>query len=129
MAVRRLFISALRGLTIRCPNCGHGFMRGLRVLTICPGCRLRLDRGEEGHFLGSMTFNLVTSELAVLALITASVVHALPDEPPRSLYVWAVASAFLLPVLLYPLSKTLWLTFDLWFRPTRPSDFAETPSP
>lgn len=82
-------------------------MRGLKIAPACPGCRLRIDRGEEGHFLGSMTFNMVVSEIIVLALITASVVHSLPEMPPRSHLAGLMTCAVVLPILFFPFSRTL----------------------
>jgi uncharacterized protein (DUF983 family) len=114
----------MRGVLIRCPNCGAPFMRGFRLLPTCPQCGLRLDRGEEGHFLGSMTFNMVASELVVLALLVVALVRSLPESPPFSVYLAGVVLALVLPVLFYPFSKTIWLAFDLTFRPSRPSDFS-----
>lgn len=123
----RISVLAGRGLTLRCPHCGASFMNGIRILPSCRQCGLRLDRGEEGHFLGSMTVNMVTSEVVVLAFIVWSVLRSLPEMPPRSHFVAAMTAAVLLPILLYPISKTVWLAFDLVFRPQRPSDFEKRP--
>ena len=83
----RLFGRALR---LRCPNCGQGglFTSWLRMRERCPACGLKLERGEEGYPVGSYMFNIVAAELIFAA-----------------------------PFAIFPFSKTLFLAFDLLFRP------------
>lgn len=114
----------LRAMALRCPNCGGPFLRGLRLLPSCPQCHMKLDRGEEGYFLGSMAFNIVGCEVLVLGLMVWTVMRRLPASPTIGMYVGCVSAAIVLPLVFFPWSKTLWLAFDLTFRPPRPNDFA-----
>lgn len=44
-------------------------------------------------------------------------------RPPWDAMFWGgIALMILLPILFFPLSKTLWLAFDFMFRPSVPGD-------
>ena len=119
---RHLGRAALR----RCPNCGSGglFRRWLLMRDVCPGCDLRLDRGESDYYIGSFTVNLVTAELMICALGLAGILMTWPDVPWDALK-WGLMGAMVpLPAFFYPFAKTLWLGVDLTFRPPTLNDFA-----
>jgi len=89
----------------------------------CPVCRLRLERGEEGYQVGAYMFNIVAAEL-VFALIFLGVLIATWPSPPWDLLLYGGAALMVVaPFLFYPFAKTLFLAFDLIFRPTTPEDF------
>jgi len=67
--------------------------------------------------VGAYMFNIVASELMGVAMVAAVVVLTWP-EPPWSLLLYVSGAMMLsLPFLFYPFSKTLFLAFDLCFRP------------
>lgn len=108
-----------RALRLRCPNCGgRGIWKHwLSMREACPVCGLHLERGEHGYIVGSYMFNIVASELVFAALFIVIVVAMWPS-PPWSWLQWGGGALMLLmPVLFYPFSKTLFLAFDLLFRP------------
>ena len=114
-----------RGLMRRCPMCGGGglFASWFTMRERCPTCALRLDRGEHDSWSGAWMLNLVGVE-TVFVLLMALVVLALwPDVPWRAITWLGVIGMLALPLLLYPLSRTLWLAIDLAFQPARESDF------
>jgi uncharacterized protein (DUF983 family) len=117
--LRRILRLALRALARRCPNCGHGgiFLSYFRLRTSCLECGLRLDRGEPGYQVGAYMFNLVAAELLFAALLVAALAATWPDPPWALLTYGGAALMVLLPVALYPFAKTLFLAFDLVFRP------------
>ena len=95
-----------------------------RMKPRCPTCGLLLDRHEgSDYYLGGMMLNIVLSELVYTAAMITWLLVTWP-HPPWDLLEWvgvpAMAAA---PFLLYPISKTVWLAFDLAFRPARPEDF------
>jgi uncharacterized protein (DUF983 family) len=107
-----------RALVLRCPNCGGRpiFRSWFQLVTHCPRCGLKFER-EEGFFLGGMVVNLFIGEF--IPIVGAAVTWYLTrPTPPWQLiqYGW-IASAIVLPLLFFPLSRTLWLAFDLTFRP------------
>lgn len=120
VALRMLARAAAR----RCPNCGGRplFARWLVMRERCPVCRLRLERGERDYFLGSLTVNLVASEtLWALALVLALVLGA-GRLPLWELEMGGVVLAVAVPVVMWPITKMVWLAVDLMFRPVRPDE-------
>jgi uncharacterized protein (DUF983 family) len=109
-----------RALTLRCPSCGGRglFASWLRMKERCPRCGLALERGE-GHdyWLGAMMFNLVVAELLFAALMLVVIVASWPRVPWDFLQYGGVALMVLFPFALFPFSKTIWLAFDVAFRP------------
>jgi len=117
--IRRAASYGWRALGRRCPNCGSRGLweRWLRMRDTCPGCGINLERGEHGYIVGAYMFNIVGAELVFAALFVGIVLWTWPDPPWGWLQWGGVALMVLLPVLLYPFSKTLFLAFDLLFRP------------
>ena len=113
---RRLFGRALRR---RCPNCGRGRVMAswFRLRPRCPACGLHLERGEHDYFLGAILFNLIIAELLFAALLTAVVIAAWPSPPWRLLEYASAVLVILAPIATYPFSKSLWLAWDVYFRP------------
>ena len=88
----------------------------------CPTCGIRFERGEQGYIVGAYMFNIVAAELIFAAIFVGTIVATWP-EPPWALLEWGgVALMILLPILFYPLSKTLFLAFDLYFNPNADGD-------
>ena len=87
------------------------------MVPACPSCGLALERKEEGYIVGAYMFNIIAAEL-VFAAVFITVLALLWPDPPWELLTWTGAVLMLLmPVLFYPVSKTLFLAFDLIFRP------------
>jgi len=120
----RLFSRALR---LRCPNCGQGrlFTSWLRMRERCPVCGLKLERGEEGYQVGSYMFNIVAAELVFAAVFLGAVVLTWPTPPWKALEYVGIALMVVAPFVFFPFSKTLFLAFDLLFRPAGSDDLAD----
>lgn len=120
----RLFWRAVR---LRCPYCGgKPVLRSWFVLRErCPACGLRMERGErEDYFLGGILFNLFLAELLFAVLFTGVVVALWPDVPWDGLEYGIAVAMVAAPIALYPVSKLLWLAFDLALRPVTPAEMA-----
>ena len=115
-----------RALLLRCPRCGGRglFLSWFRVRERCLRCALPLERGEqEDYWLGGMMFNIVLSEsLAVLA-IGAAIWASYPDIAWNAIWFGATALMIAAPFLLFPVSRIVWLAFDLVFRPGHESHY------
>lgn len=83
----------------------------------CPTCNLALERGEEGYQVGSYMFNIVAAELTFAAIFIGILVLTWPSPPWNALLYGGVALMIIVPFLFFPFSKTLFLAFDLVFRP------------
>ena len=115
----------LRALLLRCPRCGgRGIWRTyFHLQHTCPTCELVLDRGEsEDYWLGAYMFNLVAAELVAMGISVTVIIATYPDVPWNEVWILSIALAALMPVLFFPFARTLWLAWDLYFRPREPSD-------
>jgi hypothetical protein len=63
------------------------------------------------------------SGLPDAAIFLAIIIFTWPTPPWDQLLYGAVALMLIIPALLYPFAKTLFLAFDLTFRPPTPEDF------
>ena len=119
----RLFARALR---LRCPNCGQAkvFTSWFRMRTHCPVCGLKFERGEEGYQVGSYMFNIVAAELIFAAVFVGVMVATWPSPPWKLLEYGGIALMIVAPFVFYPFSKTLFLAFDLVFRPAAHDELA-----
>jgi uncharacterized protein (DUF983 family) len=122
--LRRMLARAVRR---RCPLCGGGglFRRWVEPRPACPRCQLKLDRGESDFFLGAYTINFIAAELLLAGFLLLTVWLSWPAVP-WELLLWVGAPLMVAgPILFYPVSRMLWLAFDLAMRPPGPADFPE----
>jgi uncharacterized protein (DUF983 family) len=124
----RLFTRALR---LRCPHCGKGklFRSWLHMRPECPACGLRLERGEEGYQVGSYMFNIIAAELMFAALFLAVVLLTWPSPPWAWLEYGGIALMIVAPFAFFPFSRTLFLAFDLLFRPAARDELPHSERP
>lgn len=107
-----------RGLSGRCPNCGHDSLfpdDALRIREACPVCGLVFDPGG-GFWLGPWVINFtITAFAVVLPLILLGVRGMIPFSLAAILAV--LVGVVLLPWLLYRRSWSWWLTLYFYFLP------------
>lgn len=84
-------------------------------------CGLVFDRREPGYRVGAYMFNIIAAELVFAAAFLLVLKFTWPSPPWDLLTYGGAALMVLLPVLFYPHSRTLFLAFDLVFRPHAPS--------
>ena len=119
----RLFVLVGRAVTLHCPHCGRGpvLVNWFRLRPACGACARQLERGEPDYFLGGMMFNLILAELLFAAIFVSILVAMWPTVPWDGISIGAPIGMALAPIVLYPISKLVWLAFDLAFRPERES--------
>ena len=119
-----------RAVLLRCPRCGRaGVLRSwFDLLERCPVCALRLERGEEGYYLGAVLFNVIAAELSFVVGLVAVILLTWPRTPWNLMFWGGIGLMILLPILFFPFSKTIWLAFDLIFRPSVPGDQEARPA-
>lgn len=114
-----------RALLLRCPRCGGGHIlrSWLKLRDHCQHCGLALERGELSDFwIGAYVFNLVAGEVLAIGIPIAWMIYSAPHQPWTLIEVVAVVLCVALPFLFFPFSRTLWLAWDLSFRPVEPGD-------
>ena len=109
----------LRGLAGRCPDCGSGglFTRYFTMAEDCPRCELHFER-DEGYWVGAMIANTAFAIVAFLLIVVGGAVLTWPDVPWNTLLIASIAATLLVPIALYPISKTVWVAMDLLVRPS-----------
>jgi uncharacterized protein (DUF983 family) len=112
-----------RALRLKCPRCGGGnlLQSWFKLKNRCPSCDLALERGENDDFwLGAYAINLVVGETTALIGTLVYMYNTWPEMPYA---VWiGVALAVIMPIAFFPFSRTVWLAWDLSFRPSEPGD-------
>jgi uncharacterized protein (DUF983 family) len=113
---RTMFARAIRK---HCPACGGGglFDGWFKMKPSCPTCGLHFNRGESGYALGAMWFNLLAAEAVTVGICLTVIIRTWPIPPWDALQVTGPIEAVVMPLLFFPFSKTLFLAFDLCFRP------------
>lgn len=115
-----------RALLLRCPRCGgRGLFRSwFKVRERCAGCSLPLERGEQhDYWLGGMMFNIALSEGLAVTTVGLAIWAGYPDVAWNAIWFGATALMIAAPFLLFPVSRIVWLAFDLVFRPGHESHY------
>lgn len=117
-----------RGLRRRCARCGaRGIFRSyFELRERCLLCGYRFER-DEASFTGVWLLNYAFTILPLLVLL-AYMVYLLAEGRPVNVWAFAGAAAVivvLLPIVLYPVAKSLWASIDLAMRPLEPIEEAE----
>lgn len=95
------------------------FVSWFKLKESCPRCGLRLERGEShDYWIGGMMFNIVLAEMLAVLVIGGWILIAWPDVPWNVVRIAAILLMLAAPFLLFPLSRLVWLAFDLTFRPS-----------
>jgi uncharacterized protein (DUF983 family) len=124
--LRQAAILFWRAIRLRCPNCGGApiFDGWLRMRSHCPRCRLPLERGEQGYQVGSYMFAIIAAELVFATIFVGTLLLTWPDPPWNLLLYGGMLLMLVVPFLFFPFSKTLFLAFDLLFRPATLEELA-----
>ena len=107
----------VRGLKLRCPDCGLGrlYRSPFHMNARCEYCDLVYER-EQGYFVGAIYINVIGTEslllgtLLVYALITANI--------SQNLLTGLIVLALTLPLLFFHHSRSLWMAVDHILNPT-----------
>lgn len=114
-----------RAMRLRCPHCGGGpvlarWRPGIpwgAVRERCAACRFRYERSDDRYFSGAMFVNLMVAELIFALSFLAAILVTWPDVPWDALTYGGAAAMLLIPALLFPVSKVVWLAVDVLVRP------------
>jgi hypothetical protein len=93
------------------------------MVDACPICGHRYER-EQGYWVGAMIFNTALALMVFLVTLVGGLVVFWPDVPWRALNLGVVILTGLTPIVGYPLSKTLWVAYDLAVHPLEPREVA-----
>lgn len=114
-----------RALRRRCPRCGaKPFESYFRIKTHCDRCGLRFER-EDGYWAGALIINTTVTFGAFLVIFVGAMVVFWPDVPWGAVLGVTIAANLAIPVVFYPVSKTLWLALELSWHPLEPHEMEE----
>ena len=82
----------------------------------CPTCDLQYER-EEGYWLGAVLINtVVTIGLFTVTMVTWAIA-TWPEPPWTTMTATGIVINLIVPLLFYPLSKTLWVAIEISAHP------------
>lgn len=82
----------------------------------CPACGFVFER-EPGFWVGAMIVNTIISFGSLLIVFVGGWIVFWPDVPWTGLLVASVAVAVVVPIVGYPLGKSLWSAVELSYHP------------
>ena len=123
----RLGLGALlaRALRRRCPICGVGipFEGWFRMKPECPQCGHHYER-EDGYWVSAMIVNTAVTEAVFGIGFVAVLIATIPDVAWVPVLIVGAVTNVVVPILFYPLSKTVWVALDVFFHPPREGERA-----
>ena len=110
-----------RAMTLRCPNCGHRglFRHWFAMRDLCPTCGLSLTISNS---VGANLLNLVTAEFLLMIGLATVIILNWPEPPWTLLQYGAPLMMVVTPLLLYPMSKVVFVAVDLALHPAARPD-------
>lgn len=82
----------------------------------CPRCAYRYDR-EEGYWTGALIANIAFAMILFFIVFVGGMVLFWPNVPWTWLSAATISTMVVAPLVLYPISKTLWVWIDLRVHP------------
>lgn len=111
-----------RGLRRRCPRCGEpAFVGFFEMKEFCGRCGLRFER-EPGYWVGAVTINTAVIFGTFLIVFGGLVVITYPEVPWGLVLTVTLVANVVIPVVFYPVSKTLWAAMELSWHPLEQSE-------
>ena len=120
-----------RGVRRRCAWCGGrgAFFTGwFAKQERCRTCGIGWRRGYEGFELGALAISAIVCFGALILGLAAGIIATSPGIPVLEMILALGAAAIVLPVIVYPVSYTMWQAVDLAMRPPDPDDPATPPA-
>jgi uncharacterized protein (DUF983 family) len=119
-----------RGLLRRCPWCADRrayFTGWFSKQRACRNCATPWRRGDVGFELGAATVNTIITFGVIIVAGGSAMIATSPDIPTVQIVIGLVIAAVVVPVLIYPVTYTLWQALDLAMRPPEPGDVPSPP--
>lgn len=91
------------------------------MLDTCESCGVRFER-EEGYWVGAVIINTTVTFVSFVGLFVTLTAATWPNVPWATVMGVTIALNVLLPVLFYPVSKSLWSALELSWHPLEPSE-------
>jgi uncharacterized protein (DUF983 family) len=118
MNFRKAGTFLLRGLMLRCPDCGKAgiYQVPLQVKHHCTSCGLLFQR-EQGYFTGALYVNIMVTEFFVLLAFLICLLVGV--ENTDRMFAILIGIGALMPLLFFHHSRSFWLAFDHFIDPIK----------
>ena len=111
-----------RALGRRCPRCGGpAFDSWYAMDENCGQCGLKFER-EPGYWVGAVIINTVVIFATFLVSFGGMVLLTWPEVPWAAVLAVTLTINLVVPIVFYPISKTLWLALELSWHPLEPDE-------
>lgn len=90
----------------------------------CVLCGLKFER-EDGYWVGAMIINTTVTFAAFLLVFGGSAVLTWPDVPWMAVLLVTALVNLAVPIVFYPVSKSLWLALEMGWHPLEEAEVAE----
>lgn len=87
----------------------------------CRECGLEFER-EPGYWVGAMIINTALVFATFVGTFGGMVIFTWPDVPWAVVLIVTLAANLVIPAVLYPLSKTVWLALEMTWHPLEPDE-------
>lgn len=115
----------IRALRRRCPRCGEpAFHSWFTMREHCPSCGLRFER-EPGYWVGAVIVNTTIIFGTFLVVFGGMVAVTWPDVSWPAVLATTASANVTIPIIFYPMSKTVWLALELSWHPLEPNEIEE----
>ncbi len=114
-----------RAVIRRCALCGGkgAFFKGwYKQQERCKTCGFKWGRGQVGNSLGALTMNVIATFGVLLMVIAIGTIVSYPDINVAPMIITAIVVAFIVPLIIYPLTYTVWFAIDLAMSPPEQSE-------
>ena len=90
----------------------------------CAACSFRYCRSDDDYFSGAMFFGMMIGETLAMLAIGAAIWITYPNVP-WSFLQYAIPIVLLgVMIMLFPISRVVWLAIDVMLRPVEASELA-----
>ena len=89
----------------------------------CPRCGVKFER-EEGYWVGAMIMNTTVTFLLFGLVFVGLIVATWPDVQWATVMAGSVAVCLLVPIIFYPISKSLWFGLEMSWHPLEEDELA-----
>ncbi len=112
-----------RGFTRACAVCGQRGLtrRGVALREDCPRCGFHFER-KPGHFVGAVGMSTIATFGLLLVTLVIGIAVSWPDVSVGALLLPMLPIAVLVPLVIHPTAKTLWVAVDLLMNPLEPGE-------
>ena len=114
-----------RALRRQCPRCGTAaFDSWFEMKESCATCGHQFER-EPGYWVGAVIINTTVIFATFLLVFGGLVLATWPDVPWTTVLIVTAVANVVVPIVFYPLSKTIWMALELSWHPLEDGELAD----